>query len=54
METAVRELVKALLKTLYTEGYLTKEAWEKARTEADRIPIRSLREGTAAGGVDDL
>ena len=45
MEKAVRELVKALLKILYTDGLLTGEIWEKARLEAERAPARISREG---------
>ena len=54
METAVRELVKALLKTLVEEGLLTEEICEKAREDAERIPIRCSPEKKPGGGGDDL
>ena len=53
METAVRELVKALLKTLYTDGLLTGEIWERARLDAERAPIRLPGRGSGAKDLDD-
>ena len=53
METAARELAKALLQVLYAEGLLKGETWEKARLEAERVPVRLPGEGGRAKSVDD-